>query len=217
MLIGIIGLRGAGKDTFAGFLQELGWVRAAFADALYAEVAQAFGVSVDFLRDRQRKEVPQEELALAKCREAAFVKCLTKYGYTNVPGADALAVPRSPREVLQVWGTEFRRSPEFGGYDSYWLDQVRTLVKSHPETNWVITDVRFTNEYQFVKEMGGTLIRVVRPGQQNAGDPALMHPSERELLDAKVDITIVNKEGALKELRRQAENVHAALTDVLFV
>lgn len=216
-IIGLIGLRGSGKDTFAGYLQQFGWRRAAFADALYDEVAGAFGVDVDFLRDRTRKESPQEELSLVNCGDEGFVKCLLKYGYTT--HADPLKAPRSPREVLQIWGTEYRRTSEFGGYDSYWLDQVKSLIESNPGTKWVLTDVRFYNEYRFVESLGGTLIRVIRPSQAQSSllDPALLHVSERELLNANVHLEVLNKEGKLEHLQRQAANINAALCEELII
>lgn len=65
------------------------------------------------------------------------------------------------RSLLQVWGTEFRR--EFHGHD-YWIQKMGDiLTSSEPHYDMIfITDVRFKNEAEYIKEMGGQVIRVVR-------------------------------------------------------
>jgi hypothetical protein len=52
-LIGIVGKKRSGKDTFASVLTGRGWKRAAFADVLKAEVADWLGISVEDLEDRK--------------------------------------------------------------------------------------------------------------------------------------------------------------------
>jgi phosphomevalonate kinase len=65
------------------------------------------------------------------------------------------------RALLQVWGTEFRR--EFHGYD-YWINKMGDiLTSSDPHYDLMfITDVRFKNEAEYIKEMGGQVIQVIR-------------------------------------------------------
>ena len=65
------------------------------------------------------------------------------------------------RALLQVWGTEFRR--EFHGYD-YWIQKMGDiLTSSEPHYDILfITDVRFKNEAEYIKEMDGQVLRVVR-------------------------------------------------------
>lgn len=200
-VVGLVGLRGSGKDTAAQFLVALGWRRIAFADALYLEVAEAFGVTVEFLQRRETKESPLPELALINCKDALYVT--TFLGYENEKAFEAGATldeveqrnkPRSPREILQVWGTEYRRQMI---NDNYWRAQVATEVRAHPNTNFVITDVRFPDEGILVEgELGGELGRIERPGLGGADDKALSHASERAMLNYPIARVFQNEEGA---------------------
>lgn len=198
-VVGLLGLRGSGKDTAALALVEKGWERVAFADALYLEVSAAFGVSVEFLRDRDRKEVPQAELALNRCTDPLFVAVMLEdMGLPLREGQwpqieEALRAPRSPREILQKWGTEYRRM-HFS--DNYWRDQVAALIKASPQRNFVVTDVRFPDEARLLeREFEGKLARVVRPGLAGQDDPALQHASEQAMLRYPVPYEFVNEEG----------------------
>lgn len=245
-LIGLLGMKGAGKDTAARFLIErLGFVRTSFATSLYDQAAAAYGVSVAFLENRETKEKPLPELALECCRDKDFVDIALQYltlqtrkamvpnsapaalqGFFWFVGAlwarlhigAELRAPRSPRWVLQLWGTEYRRRSRFG-YDSYWLDRVAELVKDNPESRFVITDVRFTNEADWVESAGGMLIRISRPALEaqeesarKAGTVTALHPSETELRSRKVAYTLINEEGIPDSLIKGLSEVFPALT-----
>ncbi len=222
-IIGLLGAKGAGKDTCAQYLvQEAGFVRVGFADALYAEVATAFGVTVEFLGNRDTKETPLPQLALAHCANADFVEVALGVlsGGSVLTQAEELALleaPRSPRQIMQLWGTEYRRKSRFG-VDSYWLDQVRALTDSYPDSSFVVTDVRFKNEARFVTEVSGLLVRIRRPEleEREAADRArsgtAAHPSETELLGYPVDAEVLNVEGNPDSLR---EGIFALVTPVL--
>lgn len=54
--------------------------------------------------------------------------------------------------------------------------------------NWIITDCRFPNEAQAVKDKGGIIIRIDRPGVNPIND----HPSETGLDNWKFDYKIAN-------------------------
>lgn len=200
-VVGLVGLRGSGKDTAAQFLVENGWKRIAFADALYQEVAEAFGVTVEFLQRRETKETPLPELALVHCKDEVFVGCFLAYEDASRSAFVASAVPvalqltqsRSPREILQVWGTEYRRQMYS---DEYWRDQVRQHIEAQPHENFVITDVRFPDEAKLVENgLGGLLGRVRRPGLGGANDKALLHASEVAMLDYPIEREFINEEG----------------------
>ena len=205
-IVGMMGLRGSGKDTTARYLIEQNYVRMGFADALYQEIAQAFGVTVEFLGNRDTKESDLPELSLARCQDAGFVKEVLKLaGYSYKRRKEMLA-PRSPRFILQLWGTEYRRRGE-NGRDSYWLDIVRAAIDASPDRSFVITDVRFNNEADFIEAIGGILVRVRRPELEarEAADRKkngrAAHPSETELLTRKVNHELFNLEGQPEALR----------------
>ena len=70
-----------------------------------------------------------------------------------------------------------------------------------------VPDVRFKNEMRIIREAGGKLLRVRRPGAGLKGATGL-HPSEAEqasIPDEEFDAVIENT-GTLEELRRNAFN-----------
>ena len=199
-VVGLVGLRGSGKDTAAQALLEKGWRRTAFADALYLEAAAAFGVTVEFLQHRDTKETPLPELALVNCTDMLFVGTFMGYederlssAGADIPRLEQLTQPRSPREILQVWGTEYRRKLYS---DDYWRDQVRQVILANPEVNFVVTDVRFPDEAKLIEEvLGGRLGRIVRPSLPGSDDKALLHSSEVAMLDYPIERVFINEEG----------------------
>lgn len=191
-IIALHGKAGAGKDTFADRLVEkYGFVKRGFADPLYEEVAQAFGVTVEWLRDRTRKEVPQQELALEYCKDGDFACAMAGEW-------DDFHETRSPRWVLQKWGTEYRR----GQSDAYWLARMAVFAGLHtsqelggikyeyrgPVQGIVIPDCRFENEAQWVKEHGGTIIEIRRSNLP----PVAAHASEAGVPSELIDCTFYN-------------------------
>lgn len=221
-IIGLMGAKGAGKDTAARFLMdERGYARTGFADALYKEAATAFGLSVAFLNNRSTKETDLPELALAHCNVTPYVECVACHANHGVLTLDYLEQPRSPRFILQYWGTEFRRLGYPGvyeGFNDYWLNLVDTILRESPEVSYVITDVRFPNEYNFVREQGGRVGRIRWPelearekvsrGQKGSA----AHSSETSLLDHSADIEFFNGDGSLANFREQVLAFDAKLS-----
>jgi hypothetical protein len=65
------------------------------------------------------------------------------------------------------------------------------------DSNWIITDVRFPNEAQAIKDRGGIIIRIERPGGESHCGGA--HASETALDDYDFDI-VINNDGTIDEL-----------------
>lgn len=89
------------------------------------------------------------------------------------------------RLILQGWGTNFRRDLHD---KNYWVRKMEIAIAHLEKFNTVvIPDVRFKNEYDFIKKNGGKVLRVSRAtGMQDT------HPSETELDKEKFDEIILN-------------------------
>ena len=136
----------------------------------------------------------------------------------------------TPRLLLQHIGTELFRNQII---DGIWVNALMSeykakeeLVGTTPENiqwgevypNWIITDTRFPNEHQAVKDKGGINIRVNRPKERelilrNATsiidtrktlEPE--HKSETVLDNAEFDYVIVNN-GTIEDLVNECRNI----------
>lgn len=176
-LLGLIGKKRSGKDTFAATLvEDLGYVRVAFADPL-KEVALAINPIVDV--DLGAPEYLADIVAAHGWEDAK--------GYGDV------------RRFLQELGVAIRTlDPDF------WLNIAKARIEAlDSETPVVITDVRFPNEAEAVVELGGDVVRIVRPSIVSTDT----HASETALDDYPEMVSIMN-EGTLSELADAAYFVH---------
>jgi len=197
-LIAFNGKAGAGKDTAADILVRYArFEKLAFADALRAEVAEAFDICAiaPILHDRQAKEQPHDALALRNCSEFCFLGAVALATHATV-NSEWLDAPRSPRQILQWWGTEFRRKRD----PRYWVNALAGRIAIRREAGqqrFVISDCRFPNEYAFVHSMGGQMWRIFRGDLQPVEG---LHPSAVALDNIAADAELCNH-GSLDHLR----------------
>lgn len=165
-IIALTGPASCGKDTAADLLAtHAKFCKLAFADPLRAEVVEAFGVDMQMLTRRDTKETPTEQLALRNCSAMGFLGAIGAHLSANGghPPAGWLEVPRSPRQIMQWWGTEYRRrqNPDF------WASALANRIKVRIETGvwrFVISDLRFPNEAAAIRQLGGQVWQIQRPG-----------------------------------------------------
>lgn len=183
MLIGLNGWPSSGKDTVAGILvDELGYRQYALADkvreALYLinPLVVSGGASGDL---RVRDVVDRHGWDTAK-RHPVF-------------GTEI-------RQLMQRVGTESARTV-FG--DAVWVDTLSSTVDRDLRITYddsprgvVVSDVRLTNEAEWVIERGGVVVRIERAGI----GPVNNHASEQPLPVALIGATVANN-GSLVELR----------------
>lgn len=187
-LIGINGFKRSGKGETAKIIAEaMPTAQVGFADSLKAIAALALGYSGT-----------REELiaAMDDFKELNQIEIWEGGNYVaEITG----------RQYLQNLGNEARGV--FG--DTFWIDQVLpnpaeytltsgldAVARKYPGVECVaITDLRYPNEAQRVKDLGGTVVEVIRPGRTSDG-----HASEQPLPRDLVDYTILN-DGTLDELR----------------
>ena len=186
MLVALSGYGGSGKDSVADVLvADYGFKRYAWADTLrLAAAALNPIVSWD-------GRVP-----------IRYIDAIEEVGY-NVAKFEYPEV----RTLLQRLGTEVGRNL-IG--DNVWVDATlhRIQRECDPWDDVVITDTRFLNEVEVVKNPEASplrgsayCVRVNRPAVGPAGD----HPSETDLDDYDFDYTI-NNDGALEDLPGAVED-----------
>lgn len=182
-LIALCGAAGAGKDTVADMLPAR---KLAFADALYREVAEAWGVEQHVLRCRETKETPLAVLEISACCDDMFAEFHSERDWE---------CPRSPRQILQWWG-DYRRAQD----PDYFVKQTRTAAEwaDYSGEHVVITDVRFPNEAALVRQLGGQLWQIRRPGYEAGGTG---HASDTDGSEFRPDVVLENF-GSLDDLRR---------------
>lgn len=171
-LIALCGAAGAGKDTVADMLPSR---KLAFADALYREVAEAWGVEQHVLRCRETKETEQVLLSIGKCRDDDFYSLFFD---------GQIDEPRSPRQILQWWG-DYRRAQD----PDYFVTSLRFAILEGPPGDVVITDVRFPNEAALIRQLGGQLWQIRRPGYEAGGTG---HASDTDGSEFGPDRVLVN-------------------------
>ena len=90
---------------------------------------------------------------------------VNKYGFQRLGFADQLKLfceihhnmKKKDATLLQKVGLEFRKSDPL-----FWIRKVDNIISNSPKENYVITDVRFKNEFEYVKDRGGVVWDVRR-------------------------------------------------------
>ena len=143
MIIGICGAMGSGKSTLARAISYR--LNNCVADFFEVSFSSSIKEMVVDLFGRPAKQV----FMSAQLNYEKYKQLKHPCGKTY-------------RELLQIIGTDFFRSI----YPNVWIDQMRMLVSDGDD--YVISDVRFQNEFDFVKEQGGLMIGLTRNTQHNS-------------------------------------------------
>lgn len=198
-LIGLVGFAGSGKDSVGNvWIDKLGFHHVSPSDGLYEEVSDAFDVSIAFLQGRMTKENPSFRLALSRCQNREFVHTIGDLERDKNPKlmwSVAMNKPRSPREILQLWGTEYRRSQD----QDYWIKIMNDKINTLGDGPIVSTGIRFENEANLIMKLGGIVVRVTRPGVFPVND----HVSERYAREGFCHFELAN-DGTLEDLNDKA-------------
>lgn len=175
-LIGLGGKARSGKDTAAQALVDKSqFIRLSFADALKEEVLAKFPRTLRAIAYLHgHTEIDRELL------------WLMVYG-SKPPGV---------RELLQEFGAEVRRADDADYWIKAWKFGYDYLRGNGFRV--VCADVRFPNEMQIIRDLGGRLIYIDRPDHDDTGS----HTSEISLdKNSGWDLVLTNG-GSVEDLRR---------------
>lgn len=185
--IGLGHYKRTGKDTFANFLlKDLKNHRVSAKKVSFA---------------KKLKEICHDLYGWAGCREGDFYDTPEGENLREVK-LPALACEEhpeglSPRDLWILMGTNAVRE---NVYQRTWLDYV--LKTDFGVKVVVIPDVRFPNEAAGIKEQGGILIKVVRPGflpDIRPGTPDHLNP-DRALLNYDGWDYVIGASGDIRDL-----------------
>lgn len=196
MIVGLLGFIGSGKGTAGDILKDLGFTPVSFAKGVKDTAAEMFGwprhlLEGDTQVSREWREQPDEFWSKSFGRDF------------------------TPRLALQLMGTEVGRDVF---HEDFWVIRLKKFMQDNPYQNYVITDVRFQNEIDFVHSMQGVTIEIergVRPhwysiaASANHGghkeeqymlNESGVHESEWRWIGGYIDHTIQNS-GTMEDLK----------------
>lgn len=140
MIVGLLGFIGSGKGTAGDILKDMGFTPVSFAKGVKDVAAEMFGWPRHLLEgDTQHSREWREKPDTFWSKE--FGKDFT------------------PRYALQLMGTEVGRDVF---HKDFWVIKLKKYIEENPNQNFVITDVRFANEMDFVHKQNGILIEIER-------------------------------------------------------
>lgn len=141
-IIGVVGLIGAGKGTVAEHLvNQHNFIPDSFASTLKDACAVMFSwprhlLEGDTTESREWREI------------------------TDTWWSVELGIPNfTPRLALQIMGTDTIRN---NFHQDMWLLTMKHRIQAQPNKNVVISDARFPNEINLIKESGGIIVQVTR-------------------------------------------------------
>lgn len=140
MIVGLLGFIGSGKGTAGDILKDIGFTPLSFAKGVKDVAAEMFGWPRHLLEG--------DTQASRDWRERTDEFWTKEFGYTF-----------TPRLALQLMGTEVGRDVF---HKNFWVIKMKQYILENPNQNYVITDVRFQNEIQFLHDMNGVLIEIQR-------------------------------------------------------
>jgi len=185
-LLGLIGRKRSGKDTFAAMLP--GYRRVAFADPL-----RAAALALDPIVGRP--SIPGD---LHPDRDLRLAEVVEALGWERAKDC----VPEV-RRTLQRLGTDAIRAID----DGFWVRAAMDYAE--PMLDWcpvVLTDCRFPNEADAIQQRGGYVVRILRPGPASTDT----HPSETALDEYAADF-VVHNDRDLEHLRGEAARIAASV------
>ncbi len=181
-IIGFLAKKRHGKDTASDHLVgNYGFKKVALADPLKESISILFGFDDEQLYGG-KKEVVDKNWKV------------------------------TPRKVMQYLGTDIFRKDINNIIpwieDNFWMNSLKVkylnALKENPNTKFAVADVRFQNEVDIIHELGGIVIKIVRPGY-NTGDS---HESESSINKIENYDYLIENSGTLEDFYNKIDKLY---------
>lgn len=202
----ISGKINSGKNEFGQMIQQIYEEKGLkakqdlFAQGVKDGAREDFSLLTDYLNE-QFERIEKEVWSLSKQKfgvDLSALKTKTENWYEEKTGIT--------RTLLQIYGTDIFRNRV---NKEFWVDQTIDRIQNSIVNAYIITDVRFQNEidriHNFCNKYKTVSIRIERKNVVTETDNAKEHLSETALDNYKQFTYIVENDGTLELLKRQAK------------
>lgn len=168
-IVGLVGKAGSGKDRFYSiYLTKLEYKQIALGDAVKVLSSILLTKSYPNLLNGNIEEILRIFPSI----------------YQSIFHPEKSSLTRT---LIQYVGTEVGRAYN----ENYWIDLCDPIIKHYLSKNIkiAITDVRFKNEAEYIKSLGGKIIKISGQGKYKENSLEAMHKSEMELDEIPFDYT----------------------------
>lgn len=199
------------------------WERKKFADKLKDIICILLGCTRAQLEDQFYKEsvLPEVWWYYNLGNNDIRPRWSFKNNSDNMICESRYLVKTTPRLLLQLMGTECGRNII---HPDVWVNSLMSeYVEKFPQVynpkallrlpNWLITDMRFSNEFDAVKEKNGKTVTIIGKHDFTKEELNAMHSSETSLLDHSFDYIIKNT----KDLLYLEDQVNEVLVDMKLI
>lgn len=213
-LIGIQGKKGSGKDEVAKIIQYLiyedeydsyedylsnpplfsEWEIKSFATKLKEMSCIILGCTMDDFESQEFKSSAlDEKWSFTEEEKESMI------GYDRMMYSHLFDMSLTPRHVIQMLGDQTRSI-----HPNVW---VTSLFNDYEEASkWLISDVRFPNEFEAVKSRDGIMIKVERK-ERGKTDDTDNHPTETALDSYKQPDHVIGNNGTIPQLIKNVRKV----------
>lgn len=219
MIIGINGYSGSGKDAMGKIIQELQpemkWEIKKFAGKLKVIASILTGIPQEKFEEEEHKKKHLKTEWWTTCDEGyqpmTIREFLQKLGTDGLRNGlhenvwvNALMADYKKTTDLKtfMYAKGYTEERKFKKGDRISGNSLMEYINETSLPNWIITDCRFPNEAEAIREKDGIIIRVNRSNVK----PVNNHPSETSLDDWAFDY-IIDNSSTLASLKRDIQEI----------